>query len=228
MKRRLCMLAKHPAPGQVKSRLAASLGDERASRLYRAFLETLIERLEGGDWECVLAFTPSVTGHEFEEIIRGTVWRLAPQADGDLGRRMEAALAEGFAAGCDAVVLVGSDSPTLPTEFVREAFARLEDAPVVLGRAADGGYYLVGARPPVPPIFSGVSWSAPEVFGQTVARLCAAGVTHAQLPEWYDVDDGEGLARLRVELSGATGVGDEGVSLGRLQRAIDEVLGEGP
>ncbi|MBI1900841.1 MAG: TIGR04282 family arsenosugar biosynthesis glycosyltransferase [Planctomycetia bacterium] len=225
MKRRLCMFAKHWAPGQVKSRLAATVGDERASRLYRAFLESLLERLPSADWECVLAFAPVSARSEFENLVRGTVWRLEPQADGDLGARMAAALSAGFSAGCDAVVLVGSDSPTLPVNFVHDAFAKLERSPVVLGRAADGGYYLLGARPPVPPIFTGMAWSTPDVFEQTVSRLAAAGIGYERLPDGYDVDDANGLLRLREELSRAAEHADEGQSLSRLRRAVAEILG---
>ena len=94
------------------------------------------------------------------------------------------------------MVLVGTDSPTLPLVLIEQAFKDLERADVVLGPATDGGYYLVGCRR-LPPIFEGVAWSSSRTLADTVARLCDPGWRLALLPPWYDVDTADDWQMLR-------------------------------
>ena len=101
---------------------------------------------------------------------------------------MAAFFAAQFENGVRATVLVGTDSPTLPLEFVDQAFDRLEGAEVVLGPATDGGYYLVGCAGRVPPIFEGIAWGESRVLAETIARLSDPACRLAMLPPWYDVD----------------------------------------
>jgi glycosyltransferase A (GT-A) superfamily protein (DUF2064 family) len=90
--------------------------------------------------------------------------------------------------GASRIVLIGSDSPTLDPTIVISAFLCLESRDVVLGPSTDGGYYLVGCRASVPPMFEGIDWSTPEVLGQTVDLLRDTGLSLSVLPPWYDVD----------------------------------------
>jgi rSAM/selenodomain-associated transferase 1 len=251
----LGMLAKHWAPGEVKSRLAKVVGPKAASQLYLGFLRMLIVRFAATADQRVLVYSPTTRRAEFEELLldtlplsgcdpvgskalqcleewhepqpldsaesapspAGAFWSLEPQAEGDLGARMRAFFEWAFASGATRVVLIGSDSPTLPIPFVEEAFAALAQHPVVLGPTLDGGYYLVGAdcqsvgeavlRPAasVPPIFERIDWSTSAVFEQTVERLRAAGLPYHVLPPWYDVDELADLARLKQELDAKSG-----------------------
>src|SRR5262249_552818 len=114
-------------------------------------------------------------------------FRLEAQCAGDLGLRMKRFFANRFAAGPSAVVLLGTDSPTLPLAFVEQAFTELQSADVVLGPATDGGYYLIGCRR-LPPLFDGIAWSSSRVLAQTVACLHEPAWQLALLPPWYDVD----------------------------------------
>src|SRR5690606_6809573 len=94
-------------------------------------------------------------------------WQVVPQADGDLGERMRRFFEAAFIAGAQRVVLIGSDSPTLPRERLDEAFRKLSTCDVVLGPSDDGGYYLIGCARPIDAIFKDISWSTPQVFEQT-------------------------------------------------------------
>jgi rSAM/selenodomain-associated transferase 1 len=132
-------------------------------------------------------------------------FELRAQAGADLGARMAAAIADELADGASAVVLVGTDSPTLPGAYLQRAAAWLgDDAEVVLGPAADGGYYLVGARRPLPQLFAaGISWGTPQVLPATLLRLrelAAAGTRVALLPFFYDVDTPQDLWLLACHL----------------------------
>src|SRR5262249_47287508 len=135
----------------------------------------------------VLAFAPPSATEAFADLVRGR-FTLTPQRDGDLGSRMAAFFGEQVQAGAESVVLLGTDSPTVPPAFVEQAFQELEQADVVLGPATDGGYSLIGCARRVPPVFEGISWSGPRVLSQTVARLADPSWRLALLPPWYDVD----------------------------------------
>ena len=190
------MLAKHWRAGEVKTRLAAAIGAERAAALYREFVSLLTRRLASVGDRRALAFSPPDARTAFAELA-GSHWQLVEQSEGDLGQRMRRLFEELPVAPDSRVVLIGSDSPTLPVECVNEAFERLHEVPVVLGPTDDGGYYLVGAMGCVPPIFSGVPWGTAEVWDRTVRLLHDAGTRFATLPPWYDVDDVDDLVRLR-------------------------------
>jgi hypothetical protein len=219
--RELGMFAKFWAPGEVKTRLAAAIGLEPAARLHRAFLQTLVERFAGAGDRRTLVFSPAHKRAEFQTLGAAS-WRLQPQPAGDLGRRMQVYFESAFAAGAERVVLIGSDSPTLPASYVESAFELLQGRPVVLGPAADGGYYLVGASRKPPPIFEGVAWSQPSVFAETAEKLAAARLEFATLPGWYDVDAVEDLRRLHDELSAGA---EESAATLALRRAVDQALG---
>ena len=181
------LFAKWPQPGRVKTRLAATTSDAWAADVAAAFLQDLTERLSVVPARRVLAFAPADAEGLFAAVV-GDRFTLVPQADGDLGRRLSSFVGQQLAAGAGSVVVLGSDSPTLPVAHVEQAFAELERADVVLGPATDGGYYLVGCARRVPPIFEGVSWGGPTVLAETVARLADPSWRLAVLPPWYDVD----------------------------------------
>lgn len=186
----LGIFGKRPDPGRVKTRLAAEFGAQFAADAHEAMLFDLLEgfdRLLAPGGRRVLVFAPDDAGPWFDARVPAA-FSLQPQADGDLGRRMHAFFAGEFADGASRVVLIGSDSPTLDPSLVLGAFLCLEQKDVVLGPATDGGYYLVGCRPPVPPIFEGIAWSTPLVLGQTLDLLRVCGRSLAVLPPWYDVD----------------------------------------
>lgn len=198
--RQLGIFAKFWTPGEVKTRLAATIGHERAAELHRACLTTLLARLRELADRRVLAFSPAEQRAGFQAI--AGAWSLEVQSTGDLGERMRHHLAAAFRTGAESAVLIGSDSPTLPLAFIEEAYERLREVPVVLGPSDDGGYYLIGLSRPDPPLFDRISWSTGEVWQQTVERLTAANWSYHQLPPWYDVDTADDLARLRAELMG--------------------------
>jgi rSAM/selenodomain-associated transferase 1 len=205
--RQLGMFAKHWTPGAVKTRLATQLSDAMAARLYRCFVTTLARRLAAISARRTVVYWPPWRAAEFQRAI-GHAWQFQPQVEGDLGQRMQHYFEQHVGSGEDSarrVVLLGSDSPTIPLALVEQAFTCLKQFPVVLGPTHDGGYYLVGMTGSVPDIFAGIAWSTRHVWDQTTARLMAAGVSYGTLPVWYDVDTIDDLRRLRDELIGQYG-----------------------
>jgi rSAM/selenodomain-associated transferase 1 len=195
----LGIFAKYWQPGEVKTRLAKVIGAEPASELYKAFLSGMLKQFAHVGERRELCYSPSDQRDAFMAMV-GSNWDLSPQTRGDLGDRMRHFFTQAFKRGAQRVVLLGSDSPTLPTEFVQQAFQSLRTCPVALGPTEDGGYYLVGASQHVPPIFDGVDWSTSEVWRQTVEHLAAAECPFAELPAWYDVDEMRDLSRLLTDL----------------------------
>jgi rSAM/selenodomain-associated transferase 1 len=194
------IFAKYWQPGGVKTRLATTIGPDWAAALQYEFLRTLLTRFQTIPQSKALVFTPLERRGEFAQLA-GTEWELEPQSDGDLGERMASFLQAAFERRFDRVVLIGSDSPTLPVRLVEESFERLSSVPVVLGPSADGGFYLMGASRIVPSMFTGVEWSTGRVGEQVLANLAAERIPVAQLPPWYDIDERDDLRRLAAELS---------------------------
>src|SRR5579864_7113330 len=141
----LGIFAKQPRPGQVKSRLASATSAECAAQFAEAFLRDTIARLARIEARRFLVYSPA-EGKEFFAALAGEQYQLIPQENGDLGIRLKHFIQGQFQQGTESIVIVGSDSPTLPPEFVDQAFVLLEDADMVLGPATDGGYYLLGCR----------------------------------------------------------------------------------
>jgi uncharacterized protein len=194
-RRAVLVFVRAPEPGTVKTRLAAAIGAEAALRVYRRLAEhTLREAaaLAGEGVQVRVHHTPAGACDAVRAWLgAGPVY--LPQAEGDLGVRMEDAFARAFAEGAERVVIVGSDLPDVSAGLLRRAFGLLDAHPAVLGPARDGGYYLLGLTRPVDGIFRGIEWSTPDVLAATLARFRAAGVEPVMLEELADVDEVQDL-----------------------------------
>ena len=200
MRRVLGIYVKHPLPGKVKTRLAAAMGDIAAAKLYGAFLVDVIGRFrEAGDrrFLCYSPDTPESAAW-FRDLA-GADYELWPQPEGSLEPRLQNFFCFAQEQRADRTVVVGSDSPTLPREYVEQAFRDLSTSDCILGPATDGGYYLLGLKQPLP-MFHGIEWSTPNVLRQTVSHLADCGASLKLLPAWYDVDTPEDLDWLRSHL----------------------------
>jgi rSAM/selenodomain-associated transferase 1 len=203
------LFAKKPEPGKVKTRLQSHLNPEDAARLYRAFLLDCAEELQAAKAEVkVIAYAPA-NAEEALRYLLGEMGDFAyvPQPETDLGGRMEALVQWGFAQGAERVVLLGSDSPSLPAEYIDRALELLQEREVVLGPSTDGGYYLVGRQRGDSRIFADVAWSTGEVLKQSLQRLGAQSL--GLLAPWYDVDTPAEAGFLKVHLEALARAGSE-------------------
>lgn len=197
MSRHFGIFAKRPQAGHVKTRLAADFGAGPAAEMYEAFLRDLVERFHDAGDRRILGYAPDdLPSREFFTELSAGDYDLWPQPSGDLGHRIARFFESAFDDGANSVVLIGSDSPTLPTAFVPEAFRFLDECDCVLGPAPDGGYYLIGLRRRPGSIFDNIEWSGPQVMFQTIGNLSRGGFSHLTLPEWDDVDTLDDLRRL--------------------------------
>ncbi len=201
---RLILFGRLPEAGRTKTRLEPALGPEGAARLYRAFLHDAVR----------LAFACRVTEREIwvpdrpdaieklEVAFPRIPVRL--QSSGDLGERLRAAFQTAFDEGAEAVVIVGTDHPTLPPGRIDDAFGALRTADVAVGPTEDGGYYAIGLRrycwPVAAGLFVGAPWSRPNLTPWTRRRARQLDLAYVDLPEWYDVDGPEDIERLRRDV----------------------------
>jgi len=187
LKERLIIFVKAPRPGTVKTRLGLGAVSECAAyqRLVNAVFTQMANILE-----VELRFAPVDAESEIRNWLKQG-WTATPQAEGDLGERMQAAFADAFAKGAGQVVIIGSDCPYLKEGDVREAWDALKVADLVLGPAEDGGYWLIGLRNDQPGLFPDIPWSSKEVFSETMARAKTLGLKTVLLRTLSDVDTRE-------------------------------------
>jgi rSAM/selenodomain-associated transferase 2/rSAM/selenodomain-associated transferase 1 len=192
---KLLVFVRHPQPGETKTRLIPLLGEAGAADLQRQMTEHTLATAEAAGRRWGFAVEIRYAGGSADRMRRwlGHGRRCRAQVGSNIGERMHNALREALAEGCERVVIIGTDIPALSGAILARAFERLAEHDVVLGPAADGGYYLIGAGRRCPPdalsnLFSGIAWSTGRVLAQSLERIRAGGLTHRLLETLHDVD----------------------------------------
>ena len=190
--RQLIVMARWPAPGRCKRRLAQELGAARAAQIQARLivhpLAAAREARQGHGLELVLA----VEGLGSRAARR---WGQAHGADrtvlqgrGVLGLRMQRQFQRAAREGASQMVLIGSDLPQLEASDLSAAFTVLGQRRGVLGPALDGGYWLIGLRRPEPELLAGIDWGSALVLEQTVAAMARRGLEPELLSRRGDLD----------------------------------------
>jgi len=235
----LLLFARYPVPGHAKTRLIPALGPEGAARLHRRLAEHAAGVARAAAVRAGAGVTVCCTGaarRDFRAWLGGDL-AYAAQPSGDLGARLQQGFASAFRGRAQRVVAVGADVPELSAALLLQALAGLHEHDVVLGPAADGGYYLIGMKRDRPGLFAGIDWGTGRVCAQTRAAIARQGLSVAELPTLRDVDVPEDAAALRADprfadvwtgeppLSVIVPTLDEAASLGRtlerVRRASD-------
>lgn len=188
MKNLLIIFAKAPEAGRVKTRLTPFLSPEKAAKLQEAFLIDILKMSKALQTPRLIACAPDTRHTFFQRCEKEDGIRLMTQEGEDLGQRMKNAFQQAFDESFERVVIIGCDSPTLPLSYIAEAFERLTEHTVVLGPSLDGGYYLIGAKAPLPELFNQMAWGTEIVLNETLKRLNAEKSPYYLLPFWYDID----------------------------------------
>lgn len=186
----VAVLAKAPVPGLAKTRLAPLLGDAGAARAQRALLRQTLRTVRAAAiGPLTLWCAPDVHHRHFRAWQRHRGVPLLPQPEGDLGRRLSAAVMHHFATGHGPLILLGTDCPALTPGHLQQVADALQTHDAALLPAEDGGYVLLGLRRPAPAVFDGVAWSTSAVADQTRQRLRSAGLSVWEGPLLWDVDE---------------------------------------
>ncbi|MEH0155823.1 TIGR04282 family arsenosugar biosynthesis glycosyltransferase [Limibacter armeniacum] len=190
--RHLIIFVKNPEPGKVKTRLAATLGNEKAVAIYRELLAhtekvtsslNLVKKVYYGDYINV------------EDIWDNVDYYKALQEGDSLGERMSNAFEHAFEEGADEVVIIGSDCPEINKETIEKAFDSLLKNDVVIGPAEDGGYYLLGMNKFTPELFRGKKWSTSSVLNDTLKDTGKLQLSVTLLDMYTDIDEEADLQR---------------------------------
>jgi uncharacterized protein len=194
----IIIMAKVPEAGKVKTRLQPFLTPAQSAELADCLLQDTINKAKSFRNKLIIAYSPPEKSNFFE---RFDDLNLVVQIGENLGERMFNAFDFTFASDLDSVVMIGTDSPTFPPEFIEKAFEYLQQNEAVLGATEDGGFYLIGLRKSDKRIFENVEWSSAKTFEQTKNNLLKIGFDLAELPVWYDIDNSADLLRLDDEFS---------------------------
>jgi rSAM/selenodomain-associated transferase 1 len=196
----IAVMAKRPEPGKVKTRLCPPLSPGQAADLYEAFFLDTVSLVSGMEYaDTFIVYDPDTALDFFSRRVSAPL-RCIPQGPGDLGDRLPRICHRIFSQGYRKLVILASDTPHLPQDVIRRAFARLDDTDMVLGPCDDGGYYLIGSRFSEPLLFEGIPWSTADVLNRTVGRVQDAGMTCELLPPCYDIDTEKDVRRLMLDL----------------------------
>lgn len=205
-RRQLVVLARWPAPGRCKQRLAASCGSSAlAAAMQRRLSWHTVQTAAAAARHCGSELRLSASGLGPRALRRwGQQLQLRPlqldlQRGGNLGCRMHRQLQAGFSRGLQQLVLIGSDLPDLQSSDLEQAFSQLERHDLVLGPANDGGYWLIGMtrqgwQRSGAALFTGIPWSTDQVLPLSLQRAAAHGLNVALLRHQSDLDSRSALA----------------------------------
>ncbi len=184
-KEAIIVFLKYPELGRSKTRLAATVGNENALKVYKELLNHT--RLITSDLKAdKYLFYDKVS--EKKMPWGDEVYFTAYQKESDLGGRMQDAFEQLFAKGYERVAIIGSDCYELNQSIIEQALETLKTNDVVIGPAKDGGYYLLGLNKMIPQLFSNVAWSTGEVFNTTTQILDRLSTPYATTPTLSDID----------------------------------------
>lgn len=198
----LVLMMKAPEPGKVKTRLGAEIGSERATELYRRFVELLVEKFfsrTSPGWRPVIAYAPA----DAASVVRDWIEPIAspdaiflPQPEGDLGMRLKTIFEKGFEEGASAVVALGADCLEITPAEIKTCFDDLATHDIIMGEAEDGGYWVIGMSGPHEMVFESMPWSTGTLASMTRDKIRQVGLTLADQPRKSDIDTRADLERL--------------------------------
>ncbi len=188
----LIVFTRYPEVGKAKTRMIYELGKEGAALLQKNLTEHILITLESLQ-NINLEVHFSGGNYQLMQQWLGDNLTFVEQKEGDLGEKMQSAFAHSFNQKNERVVIIGTDCPDLNVNIINEAFNKLKNADLVLGPAADGGYYLIGLSRLIPELFININWGTSQVFRQTKNIAHQLKLKSCNLPILPDVDYPEDL-----------------------------------
>ena len=191
----LIVFTRYPEPGTTKTRLIKDLGTQGAADLQRKLAEHTLAQVQFlrkiREIEPVIYFTGGSKIRMQEWLGPGLYYR--EQDSGSLGQRLERASASAFKQGIKRLVIIGTDCPGLHANHITQAFDALYHKDLVLGPAADGGYYLIGMNRENRALFTRIKWGTATVLAETIRAGNKLGLSMVILDTLNDVDRPEDL-----------------------------------
>lgn len=202
----VAIVCKTPMPGRSKTRLSPPLLPEECATISACFIQDLSRTIGVLVSDCDVTGYALYTPRGSETALRRLLperFEIAPQSEGQLGSRLLSGTIDLLSANHSGVILVGSDSPTLPLSILRAAVDAIRrDDCVALSPALDGGYTLIGLSRPHARLFEDIPWSSDRVYDVTLQRAREISLPVVNVLGWYDVDDSASLRMLEDEFAG--------------------------
>ena len=197
MHQALIIFIRNPVAGKVKTRLAKTLGDDKALLIYNHLLAHTHQVTRHLDCDKFLYYSDWV---EQEDDWENERYKKKLQQPGNLGERMSAAFHELFEEGYQQVLIIGSDCIELYEKLISNAFEALNDNDAVIGPSSDGGYYLLGMTTYFPELFANKKWGSSSVLTDTLMDLEIANARVGKLIILNDIDEEKDLPEFLVQL----------------------------
>jgi uncharacterized protein len=190
----LIIFYKNLVQGKVKTRLAATIGVDKAFDLYKAMVEKTHLISHKIKVDKIVFYSDEIT----KDDIWNNHFKKQLQRGDDLGEKMMNAFKDAFAMGYTKAVLIGTDIPSLTEDILNNAFNKLDNNDVVIGPAYDGGYYLLGMKVLHTSLFKDIEWSTSQVFEQTIFRIDNLNLNYSLLPQLHDIDEEKDLIHFKA------------------------------
>ena len=187
------IFVKNPELGKVKTRLSATIGNEKALEIYKELLAHTLMSVKEIMADVFIYFSDSFDENIFE--FENNFFKKVQKSD-NLGERMSNAFKEVFDLWYDNVIIIGTDCPGLDLNLLENAFLQLDNVDVVIGPAEDGGYYLLGMKKHYAKLFENINWSSSSVLQTTLDNCNKNKLTHTLLSILSDVDEEKDLVHL--------------------------------
>jgi hypothetical protein len=194
----LIVFQKNEVLGKVKTRLASTLGNVEALKIYQILIAHTHQVIQSVAADTYIFFSDYVPeGYETQ----ASGFYLQVQEGKDLGDRMSNAFEFLFKKEYEQVLIIGTDCATLEQIHIQTAIQKLDLVDVVIGPAEDGGYYLLGMKNLVPSLFSDMEWSTEEVLKETINRLTQGGLSYFHIETLSDVDHEEDWDKVKMKFN---------------------------
>ena len=164
----LLIFTRNPQLGKVKTRLAKTIGDQKALQVYKDLLFHTMTETQNLDCDKFVFYDENI---DAKDLWLETLFEKRIQFGSLLGEKMQNAFQTLFDLGYQNCIIIGSDLFDLQANHINEAFHKLESNDVVIGPAEDGGYYLLGLKKVIPPIFKNKDWGTSTVLTDTLKDL---------------------------------------------------------
>ena len=195
------VFCKYPVEGKVKTRIANTMGNEFAVKLYKIFAEHTFQELLKTDSVFPYLFFKGKEDRGKIEDWTGREFLLETQEGDDLGERMYNAFKKVIDRGSAKTIIVGTDIPDVSSDIIRKAFQALDNSDIVIGPSNDGGYYLLGMKKLYKGLFSGIEWSGNSVLSATLDKINSLNLSYSILPELIDIDTEDDLKKWLAKYS---------------------------
>lgn len=213
---KIIIFTKAPVANMVKTRLATLFDYVKAAKLSEAFLKdtiVLVNSMQVNLLKFIYFFPEDY--FDYFKSIAGDSWNILVQKGSNLGEKLFNAFKEqsinkrgnNNTLGGDGnhkynnkIIIIGSDSPTLPVDLIQRAISELDEYEIVVGPAYDGGFYLLGVKKLPRKIFNNVRWSTIYTLSDLLENVHKLKINYTLLPEWYDIDDIMGLEMMKKTL----------------------------